>query len=633
MNPWVRHFIALKPAFANRELPANDIAVLTLLTETIMTCRISSITKVLLLLLVAFVSDGFAQTPQEEQIWEGTMEVAPGASITMQVRTRVEGDTFKATLRKVNPDGPKMDVNQFKITDDKQVQLAIEVGEMKAEFEGALNDAGDEIVGTWKQLGREIPLTLVQKAKLKLVESWKGTLTDGPKKLEFQFRILESSTGATVARFDSLSEKKMDWNAQAQRDDKTLLFRVPELNVAFVGTFDESGEKAIGEWVAESGRLPMEFERTNDAATAPQLPPASRPQTPDGPFPYEVVEVKFENVPDGVSLAGTLTFPRNEKLPEAKYPAVVLISGSGPQDRDETIYDHKPFLVIADQLTRAGIAVLRFDDRGVGKSTGDFSSSTSADFANDVLAGLQFLQQHKNIDKQNIGLIGHSEGGLIAPMVAANNPDDVAFIVLMAGPGVNGYEILRDQGKRIAEAEGIPAAEIAKESALRDAVALAVRNAPEIVDGDLVVQNAIDQFVSSQPLSEQDAIRPTAEQVAAFKQLATPWFRFFLRYEPSSSLRNVRCPVLAINGELDLQVWHKTNLNAVVAALKAGGNTRFRAVQLPRLNHLFQRAQTGAVSEYNEIEQTIASEALDLMRTWIIKQVSDKAMSAKSGSR
>lgn len=566
----------------------------------------------LVALLLLFPIGLFAQTAPADQEWEGSLDVA-GTTLTIRVKAQLTDSGWKATLRRVNPDGPEIAADTFQVEGDS-VRLEVKTG-LTANFVGKLNEAGTEIVGTWKQAGKELPLTFRRVGEERLVEAWKGTLVAGPQTLEFQFRVLETAEGKRLAKFDSLSEKVTGLAAEVTRTAKSVVFAAPGLNARFEGELNAVGDVAEGDWIQGPGRFPMKFERVAGASTVPAEPAPRRPQTPAPPFRYEVEEVTFRNEADDVTLAGTFSRPSDDQ----PHAAVVLISGSGPQDRDETIFNHKPFLVIADELTKAGIAVLRFDDRGVGKSTGDFAQATSADFANDVRAAVRFLRSHASVNKAQIGLIGHSEGGLIAPMVAAVDPE-IAFLILMAGPGVNGFEILKDQGPRLAVAEGMPMEAVDADSKLREAIAGAVRNAPKSADGYEVVEQAVDQYVAGFPESEQAHVRPAPAQVEAFKQLGTPWFRFFLTYEPATSLSQVRCPVLAINGENDLQVWHETNLPAIVNALKAGGNTDFRAVRFPALNHLFQRSRTGAVSEYNQIEQTIAMEVLDLMRNWIKSQ-------------
>ena len=330
------------------------------------------------------------------------------------------------------------------------------------------------------------------------------------------------------------------------------------------------------------------------AQSAPAAARPPRPQEPTPPYPYQEEQVTFVNAKAGITFAGTLTLPAS---PTAS-PAVVLITGSGAQDRDETIAGHKPFLVLADALTRRGIAVLRVDDRGVGGSGGTMATATSEDFVDDALAAVAYLRGRKDIDAKRIGLVGHSEGGLIAP-IAATRSKDIAFIVLMAGPGITGDQILFLQGAAIMRANGASEAAISRNREVKQ----------RLFD---VIRTEKDDAAAKEKIK---SIAPGQERVA------TPWFRYFLSYDPVPVLQKVTCPVLAINGEKDLQVPYRENLDAIGKALRAGGNTDVTTLSMPNLNHLFQTSQTGAPSEYAKIAETFAPAALDAISDWILKRV------------
>jgi pimeloyl-ACP methyl ester carboxylesterase len=344
--------------------------------------------------------------------------------------------------------------------------------------------------------------------------------------------------------------------------------------------------------------------------------PRQRPQEPKRPYPYGEQEVIIDNKNAGVKLSGTLTTPNTG----GPFPAVLLISGSGPQDRDETIMGHKPFLVLADHLTRIGVAVLRVDDRGVGRSTGAFLECTSEDFAEDVLACIEFLKRRSTIDSARIGLIGHSEGGLIAPMVAARSAD-VAFVVLMAGPGLPGEEIFYLQGDLIAKAEGVGDAFTKRNRAAQQRLFAIVK---EETDRGIIEKKA-RQEIAALMAAMPEGQRKAAEASPSFVEnqivmLLLPWFRFYLTHDPRTELMKVYCPVLAINGDKDLQVPAPENLSAIAHALKTGGNKDFSIVSLPNLNHLFQTSLTGAISQYHKIEETISPVALSAISDWILKR-------------
>lgn len=351
----------------------------------------------------------------------------------------------------------------------------------------------------------------------------------------------------------------------------------------------------------------------------------NRPQEPKPPYPYDEQEVAYENKKDGVKLAGTFTLPRSK----GPFAAVLLITGSGPQDRNETVFGHKPFLVLADHLTRQGIAVLRVDDRGVGKSTGKFAEATSEDFAADALAGVEYLKTRREVEPRRIGLVGHSEGGLIAPLVAAASTD-VAFIVMMAGPGLTGEQIIYLQSVLISRAAGISDNLIAQNRGAQERIFAILKQEKDNVLAERRIREVADSFrdlaarIRAETPEEQ---KKAANVIAAAiegqaKMVVSPWLRFFLTYDPRPTLMKVRCPVLAIIGEKDLQVPAKENLGEIRQALAVGGNKDYTVLALPNLNHLFQTASTGNIAEYQQIEETISPVALDKISNWILKHTS-----------
>ncbi|MCH2135098.1 MAG: alpha/beta hydrolase [Phycisphaerales bacterium] len=338
-----------------------------------------------------------------------------------------------------------------------------------------------------------------------------------------------------------------------------------------------------------------------------------RPQLPQPPFPYEAHEISVKH-PEGHTLAGTLTVPHGE----GPFPAAVLISGSGAQDRDETLMGHKPFLVIADDLTRNGIAVLRFDDRGVGGShagTSDLSDDTSIDFASDVELLVDHLRTRADIDGMKIGLIGHSEGGLIAPIVAAKRQDAVHFLVLLAGPGVPGIEILPAQMRALLLGDGEDPELVEKMVAQMTALLEAIRAEAPRETVQARARELIRTQMSLSPGTADMEIDATTvdEKLAA---VGHPWMRAFLEIDPAEYLEQVRCPVLALNGTLDLQVLVDQNLPAIESVLQSNG-VDVTAHRLEGLNHLFQPATNGTIDEYARIEVTFDPATLELISTWI----------------
>lgn len=334
-----------------------------------------------------------------------------------------------------------------------------------------------------------------------------------------------------------------------------------------------------------------------------------RPQEPVKPYPYYIEDVKFENKAANVTLAGTLSLPKKE----GNFPAVILITGSGPQNRDVEGLGHKTFLVLSDYLTQKGIAVLRFDDRGVGESTGDFSSATTFDFAEDVQAGVEYLKTRKEINKSKIGLIGHSEGGIIAPIVAGNSRD-IDFIVLLAGPGLKGDKLLLLQKELIERQSGMPEEEIQKgQEIFRGAYDILLASS---VFDDTFKNKITSYFKSKFPGPKNDAM---AKYCADF--INNIWFYNFIKIDPASILEKVKCPVLALNGGKDVQVPAEVNLEVIKKTLLKSGNKKVTTKILPDMNHLFQECKTGSPNEYEKIEQTFSPIALDAISSWTLSQV------------
>jgi len=426
---------------------------------------------------------------------------------------------------------------------------------------------------------------------------WLGALEVGATRLRIVFHITSSPDGLK-ATIDSPDQNASGLPVSSvQLSGSSLTLESTRLNAVYEGKVSADLSTLEGTWKQGVMELPLKLKRVKDKA---ELAPPRRPQTPTKPYPYREEDVSYENKAQAIKLGATLTIPSGK----GPFSAVVLITGSGPQDRDESLMGHKPFLVLADYLTRKGIAVLRADDRGVGKSTGEFSGATTADFATDTEAGIAYLKTRPEVNPKMIGLIGHSEGGIIAPMVAARNPD-VAFIVMLAGSGVTGDEIIVTQVELLTEASGKSHEEAIK----------AGEKQRRILD---VVKGNIDDLVLEKQLHEELTGDMTDAQIGAIvRQLNIRWLRYFLTYDPAQALRKVRCPVLALNGEKDLQVPPKQNLPMIRKALVAGGNRNFEVDELPGLNHLFQTAKTGSPAEYAEIEETVSPVVLEKVSSWI----------------
>lgn len=385
----------------------------------------------------------------------------------------------------------------------------------------------------------------------------------------------------------------------------------PAMQAVFTAKPSADGATAEGALHQGGANVPIKMTRLAEGAPADFGP--NRPQNPKPPFPYTQRDVTYTNAKDGTKLAGTLTIPAGK----GPFPVAVMITGSGPQDRDESLMGHRPFLVIADHLSRNGIAVLRADDRGVGGSTGNVGEATAQDSVGDVLAAIALLKTVPEIDASHIGVIGHSEGGIIGPMAAAQSPD-IAFVVMLAGTGLKGRDILTMQSEAIYLAAGLskeaikPA--IDQHRHLMDALE---QNAPRADIEAAIREMAKTQMSLSpgaQPLSDAQLDAVVKQQ---FASLDSKWFRSFLFYDPRESLRKVAVPVLALNGGLDVQVPPKANLPEIDKALKEAGNKDVTVREMPGLNHLFQTAKTGGPDEYATIEETFSPEALAVMTQWI----------------
>ena len=427
-------------------------------------------------------------------------------------------------------------------------------------------------------------------------EIWLGDV--GGQTIQFQYTT--DDTGTITGMLGSPTDEGPEVSISGAADGDAVTIRIPAAGAVLEGVVD--GDTLSGTWYQSGAEVPVVFERQTT------LYVANRPQEPTPPFPYEATDVRFEN--GDVSLAGTLTVPEGE----GPFPAVVLASGSGAQDRDETILGHKPFLVLADAFARSGIASLRFDDRGVGGSTGNPVGATTADFATDAAAAVQFLAADDRFE--SIGIVGHSEGGIIGPMVA-NGSDSVDSVVLLAGPGLPGLNVLLRQTEDLMRAEGATEADVAWQlSWRREIMEVSASSVPTDEAAD-AIRTIVSAAVENPPPGVNESLDQsmTEQFVGAFTD---PWMRFFLAYDPAPALEELGIPTLALIGSLDLQVSAEENIPALETALAANGDAIVS--ELEGLNHLFQNAETGAVSEYATIEETFSPQAIDLITSWILGQ-------------
>jgi hypothetical protein len=411
----------------------------------------------------------------------------------------------------------------------------------------------------------------------------------------------DSVSGAWSGYVESTNEdaRKMDIDIELVGD--SLFLDIPSMNTHYAGKYYPDSTAYIGLFKQGVVRLPFKLVKGEEDDIL-----YHRPQKPKRPFPYVEEQVLIENKKDSLMLAGTLTKPKGK----GKYPAVILISGSGPEDRDESVFGHKPFLLIADYLTRQGIAVLRCDDRGTAKSTGNYRTATARDFAADVEVQLEYLRSRKDIDKRKIGLLGHSEGGIIAPIVAVKRKEQVAFIALLAAPGMDLFKLLEVQDSLISVSEGETAKEIQKNLEQKRKVFEYVHTLPD----SATIADSIDQYLRQEKVSDFVI-------AATLRQLLNPWMMGYVDFEPVDNLKKLQCPVLAVNGEKDIQVPAVENIELIRRALDAGGNKKYETHIFPGLNHLFQKCSSCTIREYVNLDETFNEEALRVITDWVKKTI------------
>ena len=431
---------------------------------------------------------------------------------------------------------------------------------------------------------------------------WDGTIVAGSTRFRMALVITDSS-GRLQGTMLAVDQDGVKAPAVVNASGDTLRFTIEESHIAYAGALAPTRDSIIGIFRQNGAAIPLTLTHGGGDAEP------DRPQTPKPPFPYHTEDVEIESAPE-VRLAGTLVMPTGA----GPFPAVVLVAGSGRMDRDETILDHRPLLVIADYLVRHGIASIRYDDRGVGKSSGSFENATTADFADDAEAALRYLQRTQGIAANRVGILGHSEGGLVGPMVAARNKQ-VAFVVLMAGPGLRGDSVALMQMRLLAQLAGVSPEVADRQIKNRRLLAEAIAGARDSADAVRRLARAKSDMLREFPEAEREAAAQRVDQASG--ALLSPWMRYFLHYDPRPALRQVRVPVLAMGGSLDMQVPPEPNLTEIDAALRAAGNRDYAIVRLPMLNHLFQTATTGSPAEYATIRETVAPAVLDSIANFV----------------
>jgi alpha-beta hydrolase superfamily lysophospholipase len=444
-------------------------------------------------------------------------------------------------------------------------------------------------------------------AKNNLPGSWLGKLATNGIELRLIFNFRLSDNDSLSATLDSPDQGAKNIPlGKVTLDNKKLTIKAPALLGEYNGTI-VSDSAIDGTWTQRGVDFNVNLKKLKTAFTV------SRPQEPKPPFPYTSEDVTFINDKFNIKLAGTLTIPSGP----GPFKAVIMITGSGAQNRNEELMGHKPFLIIADYLSRNGIAVLRYDDRGVGGSQGNYSEATSADLATDAEAALNFLRNDPKINQKEIGFIGHSEGGLIAPIVATSH-DDVGFIVSLAGPGVTGQQIIIRQAQDIGRLSGEKEIDIKESTETNKKLYAVLRKEKDNNKAETKILAIYKEILLKKKTPEGDAEKAVSQLKISFGASTYTWWRYFIMTDPAIYWKKVRCPVLALDGEKDLQVAANENLPAIEKAVRSSGNKSVKTIKLPELNHLFQHCKTGLPSEYASIEETFSPETLKIITDWIL---------------
>jgi pimeloyl-ACP methyl ester carboxylesterase len=548
-----------------------------------------------------------------EGTWSGTLQAGDTALHLVLHIAKGNYGSLAASVDSLDQGVYGIEVGSLQQVDST---FKFEIPSVDASFKGEISADHHAIEGTWSQGGASLPLTFHRQPHMTASKSlsgavatvegtWQGALETNGMRYRLQLRISHDEQGQLIAAMDSIDQGINGFRAtKVTQSQSALHLDLPAVSGVYDGDLNATNNLISGTWRQNGDPSPLNFKRSD------QILELRRPQVPVKPYPYREEDLTFPNAKAGISLAATLTLPRGP----GPFPVAILLAGSGPLDRDEADSGHRPFLILADHLTRKGIAVLRYDKRGIGKSTGDYEAATTADFALDAQAAIAFLRRRKEIDPRKMGIIGHSEGGIIAPMIASRSTD-VSWIVLLAGPATKGEETLLLQSDLITRAAGMTTDQIAKSLDFdRESYNLVRQESNRAI-----LENKLEELVKVSGLGPS---MPPAFVQRQIHWTSSPWFRYFLDYDPLPALQETKCPVLVLAGERDLQVPPQENLPLARKALEDGGNKDFQVIELPGLNHQFQHCYMGLPAESRAIEQTFAPDALTTISAWILKHSS-----------
>ena len=563
------------------------------------------------ILLLTPVNQCFGQEKKAET-WMGILKVGP-QQLRLQLRLKPEKDgTYSGVMVSLDQVATPIPFDKVERT---AKQLTFEIKKLGVSFAGDMNADQTVVTGVFTQgLKFNVEFKLIDDWKpAKHIETWVGKMEAGPKRFDFQFRVFVNFEGKKSIQLDSFTEGINGLEGGFEQQGDRITMTIPATAAKVIGKLEADGKVIDGTWIQSGAKIPLVLKQIPIEQT--KSPELKRPQTPKPPFDYESEDFKVQSssidkkYSSEVVLAGTVTTPKGQ----GPFPAVILTSGSGPQDRDETIFEHRPFLVIADYLTKKGFAVVRYDDRGVGESKGNFVEATTADLEDDLEVVFEWAKQNPKIDPEKIVLAGHSEGGIIGPIVASRNAD-VAGVILLAGTGVTGREIVLNQTRKIAAVAGLPDEILDLQDEL---LRLAFTRSNENLPMDEEFADSLNGIFAD--LSEDEKLKYGLNDVATktIIMFKSKWMKYFLEFDPVTTLSRTHCPVLSLIGENDLQVDPQLNMPAIKSAMDKAGNQDFTQVLLPGLNHLFQKCETGSPSNYVIIEETLDATVLGEMSRWL----------------
>jgi len=541
--------------------------------------------------------------------WSGILHVGETELHLLLHLSKDQQGEWHAKVDSLNQAVFGMEASQVAQEEDS---LRFEISSVGARFQGKIQADHRTIRGLWEQSGTGLPLKFEKRAAgaaptsastvSKAEGTWQGAIEVSNMRMRLQMHIAHDETGQLIASIDSLDQGVSGIPAsQVVEKDNELHFEMSAFQAQYHGTLNASKNEIAGEWLQNDNAEKLNFRRSDKPLEL------HRPQNPIKPYPYAEEEVSFDSANADATLKGTITTPRGS----GPFPAVVLVGGSGPADRDETTAGHKPFLVLADYLTRKGFTVLRYDKRGIAQSTGSYESATLQQLAGDAQSAVAYLKSRKEVDARHLGILGHSEGGILAAIVAKNS-SDVNWLVLLATPASNGERTLLRQSELIARTGGLPEDQITRSQQFDRMAYAIVRQEKK----PAAVETKLNELVEKSGLS---ASMPPAALQAQFRLMTTPWFRDFLDFEPQPLLEQLQCPVLALNGDRDLQIDADDSVPLLRKAYEKSGNKDFTVLEIEGVNHLFQKAQSGSPALYGAIEETIAPEVLNAIGTWLAK--------------